>query len=489
MFENVLVAARDRKRLGEIAAIISRFGLESLAARLGLAARGGSQAPTPARAREALESLGPTFIKLGQILATRADLLPPDWIAELEKLHSSAPVLPFESLRSAVEATLGEPPEAVFAAFDHEPLAAASIAQVHRATLHDGTPVVLKVRRPGIAPQMEADLRLMAAIADTAAAHPAVARYRPREIIAQLGEAMLAELDFAEEGRNAESFARNFRNEQRLIIPRIHWAWSGQDLLVQDFVEGTPPTDAARLRSADIDPRAIAATGADIVLKMVLVDGFFHGDPHPGNMLTQSGGRIALLDFGMVGRVSPRRREELLGFVQSITGRDPARLADLLAAWTEGADRGRLEAAAARLVARHGEGRLVLAAVVEDLMQLLREEALVLPPDLILIFKALVTLDGVLGRIDPEFDLSQAARNAWLSAMQARYEPEAVRTRLSSLLLELAQVEDNLPRLIRSAAARLADPPPPPPQPRGDWRVPAAIIAGAALIALTIALQ
>lgn len=490
MFESVIVAARDRKRLAEIAAVATRFGLGSLAGRLGLGRGGEDGAGLPERARRALEALGPSFVKLGQILATRSDLLPPDWIDELGKLHSSAPALPFEELRAAVEDALGAPPEEVFAAFDPEPLAAVSIAQVHRARLADGTEVVVKIRRPGIAAQMEADMRLIAALAAAAEARPAIARLRPREIAAQLSEAMLAELDFTREGRNAEAFAANFRRNDRVVIPAIHWAWTSESLLVMDFVAGTPPTGADALRDAGIDPRAIAALGADIVLQMVLIDGLFHADPHPGNLLCQPGNRIALLDFGMAGRVSPRRREELLGFVRSITARDPERLADLLAVWTEDAERPALEAAAERLVERHGQGRLILAEVVGDVMGLLRKEGLSMPADLVLTFKALITLDGVLGRIDPKFDLSKATRRAWLQAMRARYASDAVRERLNALLVELAAVESDLPRLIRAAAARISEAPlPVPPPPAPDRLVPAAILIGSAAIAAAILLS
>jgi ubiquinone biosynthesis protein len=485
MFDSLIVAARDRGRLAEISAILGRFGLDSLLARLG---RGGADAPDIAeRTRLALEALGPTFVKLGQILATRSDLLSPGWIAELEKLHSGAPTLPFEELRPFVEAALGDAPEAVFAGFETEPLAAASIAQVHRARLVDGREVAVKIRRPGIRPLMEADLRLIAAMARAIEARPSIARLRPREIVAQLSEAVLAELDFTQEGRNADRFRANFRDERRLVVPDIHWEFTSETLLVMDFVQGTPPADAPALHAAGIDPSAIAALGADVVLRMVLIDGFFHGDPHPGNLLCQPGDRIALLDFGMVGHVSPKRREELLGFVQSITGRDPDRLADLLAAWTEGVDRPAVEAAAVRLIERHGHGRLILARVVEDIMALLRQHALAMPADLVLTFKALITLDGVLGRIDPQFDLTAATRRAWLMAMRARLSPAAVRQRMGALLLELAGIEDNLPRLIRAATARLAEPPAAPPAP--DRLVPFAIFAGALVIAAAILLS
>src|SRR5436305_3914671 len=269
MIKTLLVAGRDRNRLAEIFRVASRFGLGMLLARLGLEqgeqAEEGADEPQslPRRTRLALEALGPTFVKLGQILATRGDLLPPEWIAELETLHSSAPTLPFEELRAAVEAALGQPPEATFAQFDVAPLAAASMAQVHRATLHDGRQVVLKIRRPGIRPRMEADLRLIAQLAAIAEAASAEARrFAPSAMLRQLAAAVLEELDFTNEGRNADSLRADFAEDSRVVVPAIHWQWSSVTLLVMDYVAGVSPRSAADLRAAGIDPAAIAAVGA-----------------------------------------------------------------------------------------------------------------------------------------------------------------------------------------------------------------------------------
>ncbi|UFN47107.1 AarF/UbiB family protein [Roseomonas sp. OT10] len=487
-----LVAARDRKRIAEIGGVVARFGLGALLSRLGLGGwapgeEGEAAGPgLPHRFRLALEALGPTFVKLGQILGTRADLLPRDWIAELEQLQSGAPRLPFEALRAQVEEDLGAAPETVFAHFDTEPLAAASIAQVHRARLADGTEVVLKIRRPGIRPRMEADLRLLAALAATAEqAGERVARHNPRALLRQLTEAVLEELDFTQEGRNADRLAANFRGRDGVVVPRIHWSLSSERLLVQDYLAGTPPTSAERLRAAGIDPRRIAALGAEVVLDMVLVDGLFHADPHPGNLLCLPGDRIGLLDLGMVGHVSPRRREEMVGFVTALATGDPARLAEVLAIWSDGrATASRLTPAAERLIARHGSGRLVLTQVMADMMALVREEGLAMPPDLLLIFKALATIDGVLNRIDPGFDLAAAAGQAGRRVLQARTDPDALRRRLSALLLDLGSAGDDLPRLLRAATRRLnerADGPDP--RAAALERLAAALRWGAALLA------
>ncbi|QOT74568.1 AarF/ABC1/UbiB kinase family protein (plasmid) [Sphingobium fuliginis] len=502
MIKMLLLAGRDRNRLGEILHVASRFGLGVILQRLGIERSAdvrddGPDAdamPLPRRTRLALEELGPTFVKLGQILATRGDLLPEDWITELEQLHSRAPTVAFEHLRPAVEDALGQPPETAFARFDPAPLAAASMAQVHRATLTDGREVVLKIRRPGIRPRMEADLRLiaqLAAIVEKASAE--ARRFAPTAMMRQLAEAISEELDFTTEGRNADRLRADFAHEARVVVPDIHWAWTSETLLVMDYIDGVPPRDREELRASGIDPAAIAALGADMVLDMVLMNGRFHGDPHPGNLLCVAGNRIALLDLGMIGHVSPRRREEFISFVQALNAGDPAQLADVLATWSAGSgtSREQIQAAAERLIVRHGGGRLVLSAMVADFFPLLREEGMTMPADLLLIFKALVTVDGVLSRIEPDFDLSAAMQRSSVRILAARLAPDYWTPTLQALAWELGKIGDDAPRLLRAAIRRLEDARPTRSPNNGQadailtsgHRIAAAIIAGSLLIA------
>jgi len=468
ILETVTVAARDRARMAEVSAVIARFGLDSLLARLGLAGnRDGEareEADLPARTRRALEALGPTYVKLGQILATRRDMLTDEWISAFEQLQSDAPRLPFDSLRPAVEAALGEPPETAFAAFDTEPLAAASIAQVHRATLHDGTQVVVKIRRPGIRKAMEADLRLLRHLAALVEARSAMARrMTPGAMIDQLGREILAELDFTNEGRNADLLRADLAAIPEAIVPRIHWQHTSEGVLVMDYVDGTAPRDPAKLRAKGIDPSAIARLGARLVLEMVLVNGRFHADPHPGNLLCLppaapgQSDRLALLDLGSVGFVSPRRQHEFLTFILSLRSNDPGGVADMLGLWSQAGEvpRERLLTASERLVARHGTGALVLNAMVADFFPLLRKEGLVLPPDLVLIFKAMVTMDGVLAGIAPDFDLSEALTALRGRLVASRLTRLAGPDRLEALLLEASRLSADAPRLMRAATARL----------------------------------
>ncbi|WP_404482231.1 ABC1 kinase family protein [Novosphingobium sp. BL-52-GroH] len=476
ILQTMTVAARDRARMAEVSAVVARFGLDSLLARLGSGRTGESareDADLPTRTRRALEALGPTYVKLGQILATRRDMLGDEWIAAFEQLQSDAPRLPFEALRPAVEAALGEPPETAFARFDTEPLAAASIAQVHRATLHDGTDVVVKIRRPGIRAGMEADLRLLRHLAALAEARSvAVRRMMPAAMIDQLGREILDELDFTNEGRNADLLRADLAPMARVVVPAIHWSCSGEGLLVMDYVAGVPPRDPAALRENGIDPGAIADLGAQLVLEMVLVNGRFHADPHPGNLLCLppvvpgEGDRLALLDLGSVGFVSPRRQHEFLTFILSLRGNDPGGVADMLGLWSQAGDvpRERLLVAAERLVARHGTGALVLDAMVADFFPLLRREGLVLPPDLVLIFKAMVTMDGVLSGIAPGFDLSQALTALRGRLVASRLTRLAAPDRLEAVLLELSRLSADAPRLMRAATARLEKPVEPRPE-------------------------
>lgn len=462
MFTTLAVAARDRKRLTEISGVAARFGLGAVLARLGLGLGGNAEdeggEPLSRRTRLALEALGPTFIKLGQILSTRSDLLPPDWIEEFERLQSGGTTLDFEVLRLEVETALGGPPEQVFARFEVTPLAAASIAQVHRAVLRDGTEVVVKIRRPGVRPRVEADLRLIAELARKAEqASAEIARYRPRALIAQLSEVMLDELDFTTEGRNTDRFAADFARNPDVVIPTVHWDYTNDQVLVQDYLDGVAPIDAERLQAAGIDPRRLARVGAEAVLDMVLVNGRFHADPHPGNLRAMAGDRVGLLDFGMVGTVTPRRRAELVSFVQALAGSDAQRMAEVLADWTEDADvpTQSLTAGAERLIARHGQGQIDLPAIVADLMALMRQERVAAPPDLMLILKALVTIEGVLSRVDPGFDLVRAMSGAWKRVVFSRHHLGTVQNQLVGALLDLSASSGDVPRIIRAVSRRL----------------------------------
>jgi ubiquinone biosynthesis protein len=411
--------------------------------------------------RQALQELGPTCVKLGQILATRVDLFAPEWIAELEKLQDQAPPSPYAEVRAQLVEDLGEAPESVFLEFDPAPVAAGSIAQVHRARLADGTPVAVKVRRPGIAPVIEADLRLLARLAATLETHfEDFARFRPREVVRQFTRTMRAELDLAAECRNAERVAQSFREQPAIVVPKVYWKWTGERVNVQEYIDGTPSRDPAALDAAGLDRRRLAHLGAQAMLKMVLEDGFFHADPHPGNVFYLPGNRIAFIDFGMAGHLPERRRDELVRLLDGLAGRDTDAVVDVLLDWASGSrvDAARLGTDVDNFIDRyHGVAlqELRMGAMLVDMTALLREHGLALPADLALVLKACATLETYGRELDPQFDMVGEATPFLRAAMLARSGPASLAKRgwraagvLGELLGDLPQ---DLRELMRSA--------------------------------------
>jgi ubiquinone biosynthesis protein len=304
--------ARELPRLREISMVFVRHGLGDFLRRAGIApvieaagfvlqwgeAPGIAQLEMPQRVRLAFEQLGPTFVKLGQILSTREDLLPPAWTTELALLHSHVTPVPFEDLLPQVERALGRSPFEVFSDLEREPYAAASIAQIHRARLSGGTPVVLKIRRPGIEAKIDSDLRILDYLAQLAERElPELGRYHPVQIVGQLRRSLERELDLAVEAHNTERFARNFADDLDILVPRVYWEWTSSTMNVQEHIEGIRGNDVAAIENAGLDRKALAERGIDAVLKMILVDGCFHADPHPGNLIFLPGNRIALIEF------------------------------------------------------------------------------------------------------------------------------------------------------------------------------------------------
>lgn len=465
-----LGTVRDLGRLQQIASVLVGYGFGDMVRRIGLAGaleRTGrllhwqdpqamAHMAPPERVRRALEDLGPTFVKLGQVLATRVDLLPPEWIAELGKLQNAVPALPFAQVRPQLVEDLGAAPEAVFARLDEIPLAAASLAQTHRAWLADGTPVVLKIRRPGIRDTVEADLRLLARLAEIVEPQaPDLHRYRPREVVQQFAQSLRRELDFAAECRNAERIAANFAGHDEIVVPRVHWQWTSERLNVQDFVAGIPGTDLAAVDAAGMDRRRLAGAGAGIVLKMVLEDGFFHADPHPGNIFYLAGERIGVIDFGMVGRVSDQRRFQIVQLLHGLVERQAEAVTDVLLEWAEGGgetDESRLQADIGAFVDQYRGVPLKdlrMGTMLLDVTTILREHGLSLPPDLALMVKAFLTLEGFGRQLDPDFDMASAARPYVEKVLLARYSPRALLRRGRRGVFDAIELAGDMPRELR----------------------------------------
>lgn len=470
-----LHAFQDLPRLRELVVILMRHGFGDVIRRAGVGTfleRAGellsagkddslAHLELPVRIRMALEAMGPTFVKLGQVLSTRVDLFPEEWIAEFERLQHAVAPEPAEAMVAQMTQALGRPPQEVFADFEPHPLASASIAQVYRARLEDGTQVVLKVRRPGIRPRIEADLRILSVLAGVAARElPELQRFQPVEMVAQFGRSIGRELDLALEARNQDRFARSFADDPNVVIPRIHWEHTSARMNVQDFVEGVPGNELELIERAGLDRKTLADRGAGAVLKMILVDGFFHADPHPGNVMYLPGNRIAMLDFGMVGRLSDHRRNQIVDLLAALSRRDEHGMMAVLLDWTGDAevDEARLAQDLGDLVGDYDHLALKdihIGRLLGDITTVMRDHAIVLPPDLALLFKALISLEGLGRRLDPEFHLVDYLRPFVKRVILSRYEPGAVGKRMrhgvSDVLGMLGGIPGDLTKLIRDA--------------------------------------
>jgi ubiquinone biosynthesis protein len=467
-----LTAARDVGRLHEIASVLVRFGFTDALVRLGLAGaleRAGrllhspqleaqSQVASPVRLRQAFEELGPTFVKLGQVLATRVDLFGPEWISEFEKLQNHAPCVPYEIVEEHLEATLGSPLAEVLGEVDRTPLAAASIAQVHRVRLVDGTDAVVKVRRPGIREIIAADLRLLDRLARVLEGHsPEAARFHPRDVVRHFRASIERELDLEAECHNAERIANSLSDMSAVVIPRVHWRWTSETINVQDFLPGRPLQDLLDPEVADAAGArlpAIAQVGAQAILRMVFLDGFFHADPHGANVIYLPGDRVGLIDFGMIGHLSTPRRRQLVSLLRGLVDSNAERVAEVLENWAEEgfADSDALlDAIDVFLDRYHGLplAQIQLGRMLAEVVGIVRTHGLSLPPDLAMVVKVFITLEGLGRRLDPNFDMVAAASPFLRRVLRDQYRPRAVANRLGRAAADAADALAMLPQQLR----------------------------------------
>lgn len=411
-------------RYQEIAETLGRHGMGFLATAVGVNSwmRTAQDSPTahpaspartvPERLRLVLEDLGPTFVKLGQLLSTRPDLLPPDYIAELSKLQDAAPPVATEAITEAIRAELGADPQEIFAEFDESPLASASIGQAHTAVLADGTEVVVKVRRPDAVRKVNEDLEILQNLADRAGRIWEPARtYNIHGLVQEFAQTLRAELDYLREARNAERFTANFAGRTDVSIPRVFRETTTSRVLTLERVSGIRINDVAALDAAGVDRPALARTGARLMLRMIFEHGFFHADPHPGNLFVQPDGSITLIDFGMVGDLEPELQDRFVDFLIAFTRRQPEELADALTdlSVTKGiGDRDQLRESLTSFVADYSDkplSEVSFAHLASELLGIVRQQRLQLPREVALIFKVLIMMEGIGVQLDPNYDL------------------------------------------------------------------------------------
>jgi ubiquinone biosynthesis protein len=415
------------------------------------------------RLRRTLDDLGPTFVKFGQLLSTRADILPDSVLAELQKLQDTVKPIPAGVAQAIVERELGAPVSEVFTRFDPEPLGSASIGQVHRAELRDGEVVAVKVQRPEAPGRVESDLELMREFADFLDRRFGRRIFVDvRGLVAEFETVIRRELDYTAEAENARRFAVNFA-ETPVVIPQVHLEYSTSRVLTLQHIEGTRFRDIQPLLLSPSERRRVASMGADAIFKMAFEDGFFHGDPHPGNLILTPQGELALLDFGMVGYMSRGDIEALSRLFIAVVQRDAAaalRGLESLGVRFAPEVRGDLERDLREFLNKYSGlsvGEVTLGQALSELISLARRYRLRVPPVFPLLTKALVTAEGLARAIDPTINVYEVAQPYARRLLTERLKPEAVLEATRELAFEYAGYVEDYPEQIRLVLQGLAD--------------------------------
>jgi ubiquinone biosynthesis protein len=408
------------------------------------------------RLRMALEELGPTFVKLGQILSTRPDLIPFEYIKELSKLQDQVPPFPYDDVRETIKSETGKLPQEIFEHFDETPLAAASIGQVHRATLKDGEAVVVKIQRPGIHKIIEVDLEIMLHLAGLMERHlEELEAYRPTRIVEEFARSLEKEINYRTEASHIERFARQFMDDETVYIPKVFRQMSTQRILTMEYVEGIKASEVERLQKEGYDLPEITRRGTGLIMKQIFEFGFFHADPHPGNILALPNNVIGLLDFGMVGRISRQEREAFSDLVTQVIRGDEKKVADAvlnLTNYDKEPDRIEFERDFAELIDQYlyrPLKELEIGRLLQQLLEILTKYRLGLKPDLFLMMKALSTVEGLGAMLDPDFQLIKHAEPFIRHIQLRRFNPKTIAGDMIDTGSELFTLLKEIPREVR----------------------------------------
>ena len=463
---------RNARRVGEIIGVLTKYGLADWLKSIPVtrvqdwfrSAEGQaiSELRAVERVRLALTELGTTFIKLGQMLGTRPDLVGLEMAEELARLQSETLADPEATVRAIIEAEVAQPPETLFAQFDPIAFASGSIAQVHAARLHTGEAVVVKIQKTGVQSQVEADLSILAGLAELVQKHVAQLRfYQPVALVRQLKRSLLQELDFTHERRNLDEFARNFAHDDTVRFPRAWRDYSSRRLLTMERLEGIPGTDIDRLQASGVALNEFARQGANMYLAMIFRDSFYHADPHPGNLMLLDGGVVGVIDCGMTGRLDDGLRDDVEGLLLSVAQNDAETLTDAvwhLAAIPPDCPREQLRADLAEFVADYAAqsiDELELSAALNSLTDVIRRNHIVLPPNVSLLLRTLVLLEGTARRLSPDFSLAELIRPFYQQAMGRRLSPRRLVLRLQRTYRDWDRFLGLLPRDLSETLQRI----------------------------------
>lgn len=430
---------RNVNRWREILSVLSKYGLADWLSRFDLEFPKGwlkdrdgealARQTRENRIRLALTELGPTFIKLGQILSTRPDVVGVSLAAELEKLQSDVVADRPEVVRQVVEQELGQPVEDIFADFDDESLASASIGQVHRARLASGEEVVIKVQHSNIEEKVRVDLDILSGLAQLAEKMPEFVNYRPRATVAEFQRVLRRELDFGREERNMQQFYREFADNPSVKIPHVYVDLSTSRVLTMEYIKGIKLSQCHQVAAAGFELDQVARRGAELYLEMIFTHGFYHADPHAGNILLLDGNVIGLLDYGMVGRIDEALREEMEDLLMSIIRQDDVSLTAVIMRVGEvplDLDENALRGELADFVSHYGNQPMAtfrLASALNEMMEIIRRFQIMLPAQIALLLKTLVMLEGTARTLNPEFSLIEVMRRFSGSCCGGAFHP------------------------------------------------------------------
>jgi ubiquinone biosynthesis protein len=414
------------------------------------------------RIRLALDDLGPTFVKMGQIMSTRPFLLPVELVIELAKLQDQVAPFPFEEVRQTIEKELGKPLDQLYQSFSPDPVASASLSQVHRATTLAGDDVAVKVQRPNVKQIMEKDLSILRDLAVLLDRYiPEVRQFNPVAIVDEVAKSAKQEVDFLYEARNLEIFAQNFADDNRIFLPRVFWDHTSLRVLTLSFIDGIKISDVVRLREAGVDLEVVTRAGGQLLAKQIFEFGFFHADPHPGNLFVLRDNRIAPVDFGMMGKLSHGALELVADLLIAATSDDTRRIVRVLQNHELLDDEVRpdaLEADLALFLHRyHGVplAKLNMRSLLTDAFEIMNVYRIKFPPELMMLGKALGTYEEVARTLNPQYDFVTELLPSIKKLSTRKFTPESIFSDVSTYLLDLRELLINFPFEIRRIARNL----------------------------------
>src|SRR5213080_4335029 len=412
----------------------------------------------------ALEELGPCFIKMGQLLSTRPDLLPPHYIKALSRLQNTVKPVPSEKIVAIIESDLGAPISELFQSFDCQPLATASMAQVHHAVLPDGTEVAVKVQRPGVRQRIEIDLEVLREVARFAVRHTAVgARYGLVQMVRELETSLHQELDFRLEAENTRLIGRQVAGFAKLCTPTVYPELTSQRVLTLSFIKGRHLAEVSRAELGEHDPKAIASDLLSAYMKQIAIDGVFHCDPHPGNIMLTDDGRLALMDFGMVGRFDAGQKDKMILLLLAFSERLGERVADTYLEMIEipgDVDRRSFTQDVSALVSRYHDmsgGRMAIGTALLDLTRLAQSHNTPVPTAMTLLGKAMLNLDGTIRVLSPTLDPVQLIRDYMINVMEKRVLGQLSPGRVFAWVLDMKHLVEHTPRNTDMILTKLAN--------------------------------